>query len=219
MGRWWIAVLLALGLMGGLILLARQIERHVPPYVAAVLPSEACHMNCWQGIQPGLTDYKTARNTISNLPNVTPLPAETQLAPPAVKPPIGRTPEPQDDRWRMVVDDDHQHSIALDPKTRDITLKPQGVRLGDIIAALGAPDFQVIAFMVEARELKGLRIVEFFYSRARLRVTVEVPQDQRLAPDTPVTALHYEGAAAARPFNAQDWRGFVRLLSSGFGLK
>ena len=177
------------------VLVIIQIRGKAPeslPYVRAVLPDTDCEPICWNGIQPGITDYKSARNTIAALPNT--LPIEDAL-----------------DTWGLSPDDHHWHMLTLNNKTTEVMLLPENVRLGEVLLSLGSPDFYTLRYVIEAREVQ-YRLIEIFYVDKQLRLTANITDRGRLSPQAPLLSLRYMPEVPTRSFDSRDWHGFAQNL-------
>jgi hypothetical protein len=172
-------------------------------HVIPLLPDHDCAMVCWNGIQPGVTDFKAARAAISENLNI----VAAEL----------------DDRWQFSPDDSHIHTVRLEPgaqptRTGKIFLYPDDVRLGEMLMALGEPEFLIVRFDVQARRLQGTRYIELYHPDYRLSVTVSLEEGDHLSPQTPVTSLEYFDTPLARPVYAQLWRGFASAIQPVYTL-
>ena len=204
-------VMRALGMGGACLLIAlagivliRAICGPTPSvHVAALLPDHNCGMACWNGIQPGVTDYKAARAAITERPDI----VETESG----------------DVWQFKPDDEHTHTARLEQGARPthtgkIFLYPDGVRLGDLLLALGEPEFLVVRFEIEARQFQGTRYIELYHPDYRMSVTVLLAAGERLSARTPVHSVEYFSETMDRPVYAQSWRGFVTAIQPVYSL-
>lgn len=191
---------LCAGLVGAARALAPQAP---PPGVAALLPDPACEAPCWAGLHPGTIEPASLRAWIE--------------APPAgwsVRPfrpqgtPVGF------DNWEITLPGGPRFYLSLvrfeTPYVDRLTLFAPTLRLGDVVAALGVPDF------IGARTRPGLRgerqvELRLGYVPHALVAEVVLPLSETLIvdPGLPVEALVYEPPAGGIP--AQAWRGFVPL--------
>ena len=197
-----VAALFALcaGLIGAARILAPKAP---PPDVAALLPDPSCEAPCWAGLHPGAIAPSTLRAWIE--------------APPgdwSVRLYRSRGSPTGFDNWEITLPVGAHFYLSLvrfhSPYVDRLTLFAPALRLGDVVAALGVPDF------VDARTrpgLRGERQVELRLGYVPHAVVAEVvlPLSEALFvdPGLPVEALVYEPPAGETP--AQAWRGFVPL--------
>jgi hypothetical protein len=172
-------------------------------HVAILLPDHDCGMVCWNAIEPGVTDFKTARTLITQNLNI----VAAEL----------------DNRWQFAPDDDHVHTVHLEAgiqpaRAGNISLTPDEVRLGDMLLALGEPDYLVVRFEVQARQYRGTRYIELYHPDYGLSVTVSLQEGERLSPQSPLSGVHYFEQPLARPVYAQRWQGFTSVIQTVYTL-
>jgi hypothetical protein len=191
-------------LVAGTHLLAR---RAPPDRVSALLPDPTCTAPCWQGLRPGYIAPDRLEAWIGDPPGdwqPSPLHSDLtriglidswQIRLPDAAPLILTT-------WRI-------HSPAVDR----LDVAQADLRLGDVIAALGEPDF--LEFNLGPSS-QGQVMVEFrlYYPRSSLIVLGSVlAEAPYLAPYTAVEALIYQALPWSRPALAVNWRGFGSLVA------
>lgn len=195
--------------LGGLLLVCSVLvgavrvisRRDPPPDVAVLLPDDGCRAPCWQGLRPGTIDDDTFATWLE------------ALAP----------------GWQVIKIDlaDYQSlwrartgAAAFELRlTRDrlptvdrITLVPDDLTLGDLLAALGAPDYVTVS----AERRAYLVGFQFYYVQERLIVDGVLQHPSRgygLRPDHPIAQLRYEAVPWGRSVVALDWRGLGTLDS------
>jgi hypothetical protein len=188
-------------LISGIHVLTR---RGTPLRVAALLPDRGCEAPCWQGLRPG------------------------QMRPPVLHawledPPDGwrveafraRGTPPGFNSWHISLSHTDAFYMTVvrinDPAVERLMLFQDHLAAGDILAALGAPDF--VDFQLKpgahGREHWEIRL---FYTLSRLIVVGAVPfEHSGLSAASPIESLRYETAPWDRPADALDWRGFGRI--------
>jgi len=193
--------------LGGLVLVcsvlvgaARVISRRDPPEaVAVLLPDDGCRAPCWQGLRPGTIDDDTFDQWFATRP------AEWRVR--LIQ------AAPASERWRMDVDTgsidliiDRQNLSTADR----IRLIPDDLAVGDLIAALGEPDY----VMVTAGRSPALVGFQFYYEAEHLIVDGVLPYPDRgyvLRVDHPISQLRYEAVPWGRSVVAFDWTGLGTL--------
>jgi hypothetical protein len=165
-----------------------------PEHVAVLLPDEDCPAPCWEGIRPGKTSFKTAFQILADwLP-----------------------PGEEKNTWLLTAGDSVQR-VALNDDVSQVTLQLENVTLGDLILALGAPDFQVPLLVIDARQLTENRELDLYYVDEQLIATVSYRDGERLSPELSIVKLRYQDVSrTARPnYMTQPWRGFVENVEIG----
>jgi hypothetical protein len=195
-------LILCTALIGGTRALAR---RHPPSHVAAVLPDDRCRAPCWQGLRPGTIDPDALHRWLSDPPHGwQAIPVQPDGSSAGVI-----------DSWQIDLPDAAPLTLTVErvhpPQVDRLIVSQADLTLGDVIAALGEPDF--IDFYLD-RTLTGTATLSFrlYYRESRVIAGgLVVPGADKMAhlwPYTPVEALVYEAEPWARPVLAFDWRGF-----------
>jgi hypothetical protein len=190
---------LACGLLaGGVLALTRW--GGPPERVAALLPDESCPAPCWQGLRPGWVEQEQVPAWLAGLPDswqVEPLETEATLPRPSnmydVTVPGGA--------FRLSL------SRLHDPATEIIAVLPRDLVLGDLLAALGAPDY--VAFRIgDSLDV----LATLYYEEAHMWAECRIEDvAYAIRPATPVYALVYDAVPWSRPALAFDWLGLGSL--------
>jgi len=192
--------LLLVLVIGGTRLAAR---RDPPDSVAALLPDPACPAPCWQGLRPGTISSDALHDWLHTLPDGWH----------SDDPPIQEVAAGVRDRWRIDMPGADPLFFTLDrihsPLVDRLIVSPPDLRLGEVIAALGTPDYVDFMIIAPRATQPGKLEWRLYYERQRVMIRSLVSLDDvYLYPDLLVDALIYEAAPWGRPVLAFDWRGF-----------
>jgi hypothetical protein len=192
----FIVFVVCCALIGGV----RLLSPFDPPRdVAALLPDPACPAPCWRGFA---MDKVTVDQVLAWVQT---RPADWRVT--------GYTPTSRSGRsthWEMKVPD--IGTVMIDTIPTDLgfqtalRLMPHGLRLGDMLVALGEPD------RIDFHMGKGFQSIVFWmhYDRHQLDVMGMTDEDV-LEPRTPVSVLVYQAPPWGRSFAPYEWRGFGSL--------
>lgn len=161
--------------------------------MALLLPDSsdptACPAPCWYGINTDETPHRQTTELILTLPKA----ENTGLM-----------------EWQFSTDGTYQQGVRLE-NGRDIWLHPQGVRLGDVLVALGKPSYQTNGNAYDDVSGMSSQYLQFFYEDQRVVVTVLLPYDGQLSPLTPVRQISYPTGPFPKPDGAHQWNPYVRM--------
>ncbi len=184
------------GLIGAVHAVSRQ---DPPPRVAVLLPDDGCPAPCWQGLRPGAISEEAVEQWAADRP------AGWRVEPVNSMGPVYD--------WQVQVAG-ASFGLMIDqgtlPTIDRISLLPDDLTIGDLIAALGEPDYVTI----NAGPSGGAAIeVHLFYAAERLIADGALYQghDLMLPGDLPVAGLRYEAQPWGRSVVALDWRGLGTL--------
>lgn len=178
-----------MALMGGFISAARQvgIAAGTPAHVAAMLPDEDCIAPCWQGIRTVLVRYEDAASKIMQLPQAR-----------------------QQDDFVWTYSPDGQHTIDVYFFDR-LALTTDNVQFGDILAALGPPDYQTLQLGVRVTTGETEQLIRAFYQDEQVVVGLAMPLEGRLSANTRVVVVNYRSQYFAQPYYSYGWYGLIWL--------
>ena len=166
-----------------------------PPTVHIFLPDtldngiENCIAPCWNGINTDSTNHEATVASVMNLPNA------------------------QQDgivEWTFALEDGVIQRVRLE-RGRDFFLTPDGVRMGDMIAALGTPDFIERGTAFVQSTTTTTRYVRLVYENHHMLVTMLVPYQGRLSPQLPVVQIAYPTRPFADNVERMAWQGYLHL--------
>jgi hypothetical protein len=191
----------ALILIGGVHALA---DHAVPGRVAVLLPDASCAAPCWQGLRPGHTRPVMLNDWLDH--------------PPAgwhVRPARGRGTPPGFSNWQATLPGAVTFYITVvridNPAMDRLRLMEEELRLGDVILALGTPNFIGVERRPGASGEEHWQL-RLYYRLHQLIVVAALPLHAvSLTPDVRVEGLVYEAVAWDRPVEALDWPGFGGL--------
>lgn len=176
---------LVIGLIsGGMSVAAREmgLREGTPPTVELVLPDDNCPSPCWHGIRPAVISQAEGERLISKLPDVTRL-----------------------------------HSVAWQWGELELwyagglSVVAKHMRLGDILAALGTPNYQKTQTVIERATNQTVQIVYLYYEKPQIIVIVSAPLDGRISVEMPLATIQYPNQYYARPFYTWEWLGAIWL--------
>jgi hypothetical protein len=162
-------------------------QQATPPLVKLVLPDETCPPPCWNGINTNEDDHAATVERIMELPHA----QQAGLL-----------------QWTFALDGETLQQVRLE-NGRDFILKPQGVRLGDMLLALGKGEYQVRGYAVSGSE--SGQYVSWFYPEQRILFTVFIPTGGRLSSLTPVHQITYPAGVFPEPDVRHGWVGFLQM--------
>ncbi len=175
-------------MVGAGVLAARQagLQAGTPPTVAILLPDQSCTAPCWRGIRAVVTSKEEGAVILNQLPQVEPI---------------------QDYAWRFT----YQHEEYIAWFLSSLTLLAPHIRLGDILAVMGEPDYQTQQIAVNLTTGDKEKLVYLYYEKQQVIVLVSVPLEGRLSMETPLAAFEYPRNYYARPFYTYEWLGLIWL--------
>jgi hypothetical protein len=159
----------------------------ISPLVKLVLPDDSCPPPCWNGSNTNEDDHAATVERIMGLPHA----QQTGLL-----------------QWTFSPEDETLQQVRLE-NGRDFVLKLQGVRLGDLLLALGKGDYQVRGYAVNGSE--SGQYVSWFYEDLRMLFTVFISDDGRLSPLMPVYQMSYPAGVFPKPDVRHGWVGFLQM--------
>lgn len=178
--------LLLFMIVGAGVLAARQIglRAGTPPAVAILLPDDSCTAPCWHGIRSVVTSKEEVAVILSQLPHAQQI---------------------QDYAWQFTYANEEYSAWFLSR----LSVRAPHIRLGDVMAVMGVPDYQTLQFEVDMTDKEYL--IYLYYEKQQAIVVVSVPQKGRLSAETPLLSVAYPRNYYARPFHAYDWSGYSWL--------
>lgn len=182
-GWLWVGGLMLLST--ALILLMRWVFAQAPPpSLILVAPDADCLAPCWAGVRTVVAGDIEAE--VSALPNV-------QMRAAGV--------------WRL---ENEAGGGVWITRARGLQFSPQGLRLGDVLAAWGKPSYMRLNFEPTYTPDPPLMAVELFYEGPQITLLLlQGPLDGRLKASTPVHRLYYPDTYFGRPFYGLDWAGLA----------
>jgi hypothetical protein len=197
----WMSMMFVVCLVGvsGARVVAR---RDPPPDIARLLPDEACPVPCWAGLQPGHLPAETLNAWLAEPPEGWRA-EQTRLA---------ATAAGVIDHWQITPQSGAPFVLGVvrlrAPVADAIHLRPAGLSLGEVIAALGEPDSIVFSLGPDRDGVPTLEYRAVFH-HGFLAAAGLIPVDaSHLTVSAPVEALIYEATPGTRSVLAHDWRGF-----------
>lgn len=179
--------MLVLGIFNsGAIFFARAvgIREGTPAHVAIVLPDDSCAAPCWQGIRPTSMGQAEIEEKLAQLPAVQRL---------------------GDGVWVFSPDTVREYSASYFVNT--LVLRATHLRLGDLLAALGEPDYQTMQKVLEQPSRNEVMLVRLYYEQKQMILLVSTELDGRLTVNMPLAGVLYPDKYYAQPFYTQRWLG------------
>jgi hypothetical protein len=184
---------LAILLNVGGILAARQAG--TPEEVAIFLPDtsdpQECPAPCWAGINTDELDHAETVERIMALPQ-----AEGW----------GLL------NWRFAPQGQNWSDVRLE-NGRELLIRPAELRLGDVLAALGLPDYQVEGYGYDTLNQRGGLYVQWVYKPQGFAVAALLGDEGRLLPGTPLRQVAYLPAIAFIEAEEEgyghEWQGYI----------
>lgn len=167
-----------------------------PEQVMLVLPDDGCDAPCWQGVN---TNNDSHQATVERL---NALPQSTQEGI------IEWTFGTEEERMRVRLENGRSFVIQpIDPRNG------QGVRLGDLLVALGAPDGQLTGTAIDRIRAQSEPYVSFIYSDERVIYAALAPNNDRLSPYSRIDYILYPASLFPDVVEeeALAWSGFLPL--------
>jgi hypothetical protein len=161
-----------------------------PRLVKSILLDESCPSPCWQGIQLGETSLEDTLSTLANLPDAAFQAAHLQ----------GHF-SPDSQHWV------HWEYSGTNSKVDWVYLQPEGVRLGDVIAAMGQPAYMLRVATADGKAISTI----FYYPNQGQTVVVQLERGERYSPLLPVLSTVMFGDLADEeppPDIRETWCGF-----------
>ena len=162
-------------------------RQSTPVYVQAILPDSSCPAPCWNGIRPAFIREQEITSVMNQLPDV------QQVA---------------DWQWTFSPDAKHRLDVYF---YGVLALTSDAIRLGDVLAVLGAPDYQTLQHVLDSQTFEPATLVRLFYDREQVILIVALYADERLSAEMPLGAVNYRKEYFARPFYSYDWLGHIWL--------
>lgn len=177
-------------------------RRDAPPGVMRLLPNDDRWGPGWAGLRPGDLPGATLQAWLESPPDGW-IVERTDLA---------TTFSGVIDHWLVEPQTGAPFVLGVvrlhDPLADAIQLLPADLTLGEVVAALGAPDYIVFNLGPDRAGTPTLQYRAVFY-KGYLIAAGLIPVDaSHLAVDTPVEALTYQARPIVRSALALDWRGF-----------
>lgn len=176
------------GMVGAGVMTAREagLRAGTPPAVAVLLPDDTCTAPCWRGIRSVVTSKAEGTVILSQLPDAQPI---------------------QDYAWRFTYEDEVYIAWFLS----SLTLLAPHVRLGDILAAMGEPDYQTQQVAVNLNTGAKEKLISLYYEKQQVIVLVSVSSQGRVSVEMPLAAFEYPDNYYAQPFYSWEWLGAIWL--------
>lgn len=184
--RIFVALLLILLLMTFVVRVAAR-QQDAPQTVQILLPDDACPAPCWIGINTDETEHAETVAAIMSLPG-----AEQ----------VGII------EWTF--GSDATQSVRLE-RGRDVEIRTDGVRLGEVMAVLGLPDYQIRGNIFDARRSLSGEYVRFFFADEHMTVTINATADNRVSPQAPVIQITYPAGPFPQPNDSHTWQGYIHM--------
>ena len=173
-------------LIGGL----RQIVlvEETPPHIAILLPDEQCTAPCWKGIRPAFVTHEQVGTQLSALGRVTSNSAFSW------------------ELWSEYKGETFTHQVRFGTA---LTVTHQDASLGDLLLALGQPDYITTQVVVRINTNEAELLVRLYYEAQQVSVIVAIPPEKRLSPIMPIEVLVYDADYFVEPYYSQAWQGFA----------
>mgnify|MGYP003581527831 CR=1 FL=1 len=91
----------------------------------------------------------------------------------------------------------------LNVSAEELEFLPGNLTVGDVLAVMGAPDYQEFTIAYPARQA-GQIALRLYYEPEQLFFEVKITSDTRVTPYSPITRILYK--RYARPQYAKHWR-------------
>ena len=191
----FVVLLLILLLMTFVVRVAAR-QQEVPQTLQILLPDDTCPAPCWIGVNTDETEHEATVDAIMSLPG-----AEN----------VGLL------EWTF--GSDAPQTVRLE-RGRDVVLRTAGVRLGQVMAVLGLPDYQIRGNIFDVRRSISGEYVRFFFADEHMMVTVNASDDSRVSPQAPVIQIAYPAGPFPQPTDSHTWQGYIHMpayTAPGFG--
>jgi hypothetical protein len=171
-------------------------QQDAPQALQILLPDDTCPAPCWIGVNTDETEHAATVDAIMSLPGAA-----------------------QEGIIEWTFGSDARQTVRLE-RGRDIEIRTAGVRLGQVMAVLGLPDYQIRGNIFDARRSVSGEYVRFYFADEHMMVTVNASDTNRISPQTPVIQIAYPAGPFPQPSDSHLWQGYLHMpaySAPGFG--
>jgi len=171
-------------------------QQSAPETVKILLPDDSCPPPCWIGVNTDETEHAQTVEAIMSLPRAM-----------------------QEGIIEWTFGTDAVQTVRLE-RGRDVVLRTEGIRLGEILSALDLPDYQLRGNLFNQRRSFAGEYVRFYFAEEHLTVAVDTTENGRISPESPVIQMAYPAGPFPEPPNSHVWQGFIQMpayTEMGFG--
>jgi hypothetical protein len=190
------AALLMILLLLTLFVRAAGRQQAEPEALQILLPDDTCPAPCWIGVNTDETEHAETVAAIMSLPGAA-----------------------QEGLIEWTFGSDALQTVRLE-RGRDVILRTAGIRLGQVLAVLGLPDYQIRGNIFDQRRSISGEYVRLFFAEEHLMVTVNPTESGRISPQTPVIQMSYPAGPFPEPPDSHTWQGYIQMSAyteMGFG--